>query len=117
MTRREDPALLGSPRYERLAADRYFTEPWVGRALIDCVQFRGWIWEPAAGRGDLVNVLTGAGYRVIATDLSGASLGCTIATPADFLSAVPPDVGEFSIATNPPYLKQMPARFIRHALR
>ncbi len=60
------------------------------------------IWEPAAGAGAIVDVLRGAGYTVVASDIADYGLvGCKL---IDYLAAVPPpDVG--AIVTNPPFAK------------
>lgn len=58
--------------YPRREGDRYWTEPWVTRALVRAVpeMFRegGFFWEPACGRGDMVSVLHESG-RVVASDV------------------------------------------------
>jgi hypothetical protein len=115
VTRRADPAMLGNGAFERVSGDRYYTEAWVTEALLDRVRFRGTIWEPACGRGDMVEVLRRYGYRVVASDIAGAELGCGGARAADFLTTPPLCTGEFSIVTNPPYT--LAEQFIRAALR
>lgn len=117
ITRRADPSMLGNGAFERVEYDRYWTEHWVTKALLDRIQFRGWIWEPACGRGDMVKVLIQAGYTVIMTDIAGADLGCQGAIKHNFLSdgALLNPPNEFSIITNPPYV--LAEKFIREALR
>jgi hypothetical protein len=107
-------AMLGEAGFERVEGDRYFTEPWVTKALLSCVKFRGLIWEPAAGRGDMADVLTDHGYQVMCSDIVGATLGCKNAAESDFLAHGSPGDGAFSIVTNPPYSHA--EEFIRHAL-
>jgi hypothetical protein len=107
-------AMHGESGFQRVEGDRYWTEPWVTRALLARVKFRGMIWEPAAGRGDMVNVLSAAGYKVMASDIAGASLGCSGAAETDFLACGSPGDATFSICTNPPYDRA--EAFIRKAL-
>ena len=106
--RRPDPAMLGNSGYERILSDAYYTERWVTEALLSQVRFRGAVWEPAAGRGDISVVLRGAGYNnVIESDIAWPD-------SVDFLRQRSlPDYVE-SIATNPPY--DQIVDFICHAL-
>lgn len=117
VTRRADPSMLGNGAFERVEYDRYWTQGWVTCALLERIGFRGWIWEPACGRGDMVTVLQEAGYLVIASDIAGDSLGCNIAGKHNFLTDGPVSGarGEFSIITNPPYV--LAEEFIREALK
>ena len=55
--------MLGEAGFQRIEGDRYFTEPWVTRALLSRVKFYDPIWEPACGRGDMADVLTEARLR------------------------------------------------------
>lgn len=73
--------------------DDYPTDPLWTQALCDRVRFRGKIWEPACGSGQMSKVLESNGYDVLATDLERHG--------ADFLT----HGGEWngSIITNPPY--------------
>lgn len=106
--------------YERQADDLYPTPAWVTEVLCAAVRLRGPVWEPAAGRGDMVNVLREAGYDVRASDISGDRLGCDGCVEQDFLSMSvqalsPGKYGEpFSIVSNPPYAHA--EAFIRRAL-
>lgn len=95
--------------------DLYETPPDVTRALLRNEATLGpVIWEPACGRGAMVEVLRAAGKRVIASDIQ--NLGCPDATPGvDFLMERRAPEGVTAIVTNPPYL--MADRFVRHALR
>jgi hypothetical protein len=56
-----DPAMLGVSGYDRQPHDQYFTPAWCSAALLSKVRLRGGVWEPAAGRGDMVRVLESAG--------------------------------------------------------
>lgn len=106
-----DFAMRGSG-FKRVEGDRYWTEAWVTRALLSKVAFRGVIWEPACGRGDMVEVLIEAGYKVMASDVAGDTLGCKVAAEADFLACR--QETNCSIVTNPPYT--LAEAFIRKAL-
>jgi hypothetical protein len=70
------------------------------------------VWEPAAGRGAIVNVLRGHGHTVIASDV--IDYGFPLDFVADFLTTVLPPKGCGAIITNPPY--QLATEFTRHAL-
>jgi hypothetical protein len=74
------------------------------------------IWEPACGRGNIVNVLRAAGHKVIATDL--VNYGVPITPPAyyrvDFLLEPKLPAGVEIPLTNPPY--KLAAPFVAHAL-
>jgi hypothetical protein len=107
-------AMHGESGFARAEGDRYWTEPWVTRALLERVRFRGMGWEPACGRGDMADVLREAGYAVMVSDIAGDTLGCRNAGALDFLDATSPGDGSFSIITNPPYIHA--EAFIRKAL-
>ena len=77
---------------DRHPNDLYPTHPHWTNVLFDVVKFKGPIWEPAAGNGDMVDVIKGRGYSVRATDIS---------TGQDFLKCTQPWKGD--IVTNPPY--------------
>ena len=82
-------------RQERL----YCTPPHIVKALLKREPFAGTIWEPAAGKGHIVTVLTQCGYTdVLASDLNDWGLPhCEI---GDFLvSTKEADC----IITNPPF--------------
>jgi len=87
--------------YARVARDLYPTrERWVIEALLAHIQLAGVIWEPAAGRGDLVTVLRDSGARVVASDITNH--GFPLDTMLDFTTGqVPPAPFEI-IVTNPP---------------
>jgi hypothetical protein len=108
-----DPAMRGSG-FARVEGDRYWTEAWVTRALLSKVRFRGTIWEPACGRGDMAHVLFANGYKVIISDIAGDTLGCVGASRTNFLTHGSPGDATFSIVTNPSYT--LAEAFIRKAL-
>jgi len=75
------------------------------------------IWEPACGRGAIVNVLRDAGHDVVASDIE--DYGIPITAPGywcrDFLLEHRAPTGTEAILTNPPY--KLAADFVRHALK
>jgi len=69
------------------------------------------IWEPAAGRGAIVDVLRAHGRTVTASDIVDyGGLDFT----QDFLTTVMAPTGCGAIVTNPPY--RIASAFVRHAL-
>lgn len=94
--------------YLRLPGEAYDTPAWVTRCVLPHLPGRllvTGIWEPAAGKGQMVNALLEAGYPVLGTDIE---------TGSDFLqrSGLPHQVG--GIVTNPPY--SLARQFIDKAL-
>lgn len=118
MAKTDDPALYES-NYIRQDKDRYWTAPWMTSALLNTVDVPDAIWEPAAGRGDIVGVLQDYGKDVVASDidLSEFDTGLCDFFVGDFLESVPPD-GVRGIITNPPYNvpRGIAKKFIEHAL-
>ena len=94
--------------------DFYPTPPEATRALLRRESFDHYIWEPAAGNGALVNVLTEAGHGVIAADLNQYGF-CKAGI--DFLmeSNLPEVLRPVRhLITNPPY--RLAEDFISHAI-
>lgn len=95
--------------------DLYETPSVATLALMRAEKLPRRIWEPAAGRGAIVNVLEGAGHDVLATDL--VDYGCGYPGGVDFLI---PGIaesyfsGQQAIVTNPPFKNA--AQFIERAL-
>lgn len=114
MSKKNTDSAMHISGFERVEGDRYWTESWVTKALLSRIHFRGIIWEPACGRGDMAEVLVDNGYKVMISDISGDTLGCTNAAKADFLTHSYPGDSTFSIITNPPYT--LAEEFIRKAL-
>lgn len=91
--------MIGESGYERIALDAYQTPPWCVDVLLDMVAFRGDIWEPACGEGNISKRLEARGHRVYSSDIADHGYG---AICADFLARRGQEwVG--SIITNPPY--------------
>ena len=97
-------------------ADLYETPPEATLALLRAENLPHRIWEPACGRGAIVNVLRAAGYEVVATDL--VNYGPPITPPGyygrDFLMERKAPDGCEAIITNPPY--RLAEQFVAHAL-
>jgi len=97
--------------YERRTNDQYWTPAWVTRCLLRRFNPIGTIWEPAAGRGDMVDAMLGLGNGIHATDidlqpyhesLQGAVRQRLLTWDRwDFYVDPPFKYG--SIITNPPY--------------
>ena len=81
--------------------DLYETSPAAVTALLRVEPLPRRIWEPAAGRGAIVNVLRAAGHEVLASDLVDYGNSTHFAR-RDFLMELAPDGCEL-VLTNPPY--------------
>jgi hypothetical protein len=92
--------------------DLYETPACATNALADVERLPHWLWEPASGRGAIVNVLRDRGHVVIATDIR--DYGFALHSVADFLTQTRAPDGCDAIITNPPY--QIATEFTRHAL-
>ena len=92
--------------------DLYSTPPDAVRALLKAEPLPSGIWECAAGRGAIVNVLRDAGHPVIASDI--VDHGFPLHFVGDFLEQTGMPAGCECIVTNPPF--KIVDRFIAHAL-
>jgi hypothetical protein len=79
---------------------------------MDAEQLPRCIWEPAAGRGAIVQVLRDAGHTIITSDL--VDYGFQLDFVGDFLAQTTAPSGCECILTNPPF--KIVDRFIAHAL-
>lgn len=104
--------MYGESGFARREADAYFTEPWVTACLAGRVSFRGRVWEPACGRGDMSKALQAQSYDVFSTDVR--DWGADVQYLKDFLTHLEVPAGCESIVTNPPY--DAAESFIQHAL-
>jgi hypothetical protein len=93
-------------------ADLYSTPPCAVEALLLVEQLPRSVWEPAAGRGAIVNVLRDCGHTVIASDIH--DYGFALHFVGDFLAQKKAPAGCEAICTNPPY--QIATEFVAHAL-
>lgn len=94
--------------------DYYPTPPIATFSLINSHDFRGKIWEPAAGKGHIFDELKRLGKECIGTDLYDRG-HTDITSDIDFLRAQkPPEVK--NIITNPPYKDDLAELFLKKAL-
>ena len=96
--------------YKRLPLEFYQTPPGVTEIILPHIPKRvSRIWEPAAGDGQMADVLLDAGYAVRASDIQ---------TGTDFFKIKTMPVGTTAIVTNSPYGNQgrVAQHFIEHAL-
>ena len=85
---------------EERRGDCYDTDPVAVRALLEVERLPHRIWEPAAGKGNIVSALRAAGHEVVATDLNNR--GCPDCLDRiDFL--LPCNTVCDAIVTNPPF--------------
>jgi len=96
--------------------DCYSTPSVAVEALLRVEKLPRRLWEPACGRGAIVNVLRTAGHDVVATDL--VNYGEPITPPGyygvDFLLERKLPRGCKAIVTNPPF--RLAEEFVAHAL-
>jgi hypothetical protein len=96
--------------------DLYETPAVAVEALLRVESLPHYLWEPACGRGNIVNVLRAAGHEVVASDL--VDYGIPITAPGyygvDFLMEHRLPNGTQAIVTNPPY--RLAEQFVAHAL-
>lgn len=93
--------------------DLYETPTCAIEALVAVEKLPHHIWEPACGRGAIVNVLRERGHTVWATDL--CDHGCPQSQwKVDFLMERQSRIDVEAIVTNPPY--SLAQKFVEHAL-
>jgi hypothetical protein len=81
--------------------DCYSTPAVAIEALLTVESLPHHIWEPAAGRGNIVRYLRDAGHVVVASDIWHYDFALDF--EADFLAQVQAPAGTELILTNPPY--------------
>jgi hypothetical protein len=96
--------------------DLYETPPAAVEALIRVEALPARIWEPACGRGAIVNVLRARGHAVTASDLVDYGIPITAEGHylRDFLTECHAPVGTDTIVTNPPF--KIAGEFVEHAI-
>jgi hypothetical protein len=99
------------PHAER-GLDSYPTPRIAIEALLHVETLPHCIWEPAAGRGAIVNVLREHGHAVIASDVHDYG---GLHFVGDFLAQEKMPAGCEAIVTNPPF--KIAGPFVEHALR
>ena len=87
--------------------DYYPTPVWGTLALLKYVNFNGSVLEPCCGDGAMSEVLEGAGYEVVSSDIIDRGFGEVI----DFLNIKKPYA---NIVTNPPF--NIAETLLTHAL-
>jgi hypothetical protein len=96
--------------------DCYETPACAVEALLRAEQLPLRIWEPACGRGRIVDVLRAHGHEVVATDL--IDYGLPFTPPGyygrNFLRETSLPAGTGAILTNPPFM--IVEKFVAHAL-
>jgi hypothetical protein len=93
--------------------DCYSTPPVAVDALLRVETLPHYIWEPAAGHGNIVRVLREAGHVVIASDVKHYTFPLDF--EADFLQETKARARVELILTNPPY--KYATEFVEHALK
>jgi hypothetical protein len=92
--------------------DLYETPAVAVEALLRVEKLPHGIWEPAAGRGAIVNVLRSHGHAVTASDI--IDYGFPLNFVVDFLTTTKRPAGCGAIVTNAPF--RILDKFARHAL-
>lgn len=112
-TRRNGLTATGRAPLAERGDDLYETPTEATLALLRAEKLPHYLWEPAAGRGAIVEVLRTAGYTVLASDL--VDYGCpTHFTRRDFLMELKAPERCEAIITNPPF--KLASQFAAHAL-
>jgi hypothetical protein len=102
----------GSHTFAERGDDLYETPPCATEALLRVEQLPVQVWEPAAGRGAIVNVLRARGHTVATNDI--VDYGFPLDSVADFLTVTQAPAGVDCVLTNPPF--QIIGKFVIHAL-
>ena len=100
------------PLAER-GADCYDTPPVAVEALLRVEQLPHYLWEPAAGHGNIVDVLRAHGHEVIGSDIADYGRPDFFSDHNFLLGHKAPDGCE-CIVTNPPF--KLAQQFVAHAL-
>jgi hypothetical protein len=97
-------------------SDLYETPECATLALLRAESLPRRIWEPACGRGAIVNILRAHGHEVVASDLVdyGVPVTCPGYRNVDFLTKRRAPEGTQAILTNPPF--KLANEFVEHAL-
>jgi hypothetical protein len=103
----------GRDSFQERGDDFYETPPEATLALLKAERLPKHIWEPAAGRGAIVNVLREHGHMVYATDLIDYQQEAQEGR-VDFLLEYRAPIGCDAIVTNPPF--KLVDQFIRRAV-
>ena len=104
-----------------LADDSWYVEPGdCTTALLQVERFRGEVWDPACGGGNIVKAIRATGRGAHGTDIVDRgwdSDRVMFRGVRDFLQTEPSDFPADNIITNPPFGRgALTEAFIRHAL-
>jgi hypothetical protein len=103
--------------YDERGHDLYETPDVATQALLRAYpQLPMKLWEFAAGRNAMVDVLRASGRQVLATDLIDYGIENPSCYGRDFLKETHWPSG-YGGCTNPPFREDLPQRFVEHALR
>ena len=91
----------------------YETRPVAVEKLLNVENLPHLVWEPAAGRGAIVNILRLRGHTVVASDIVERD-GLKLDFVADFLKTTKAPAGCDTVLTNPPF--SLAGQFVAHAL-
>lgn len=81
----------------------WYQEPrWVSQRLFEAEGFRGSVWDPAAGGGNIVLEAMAAGFTTLASDIVVRSLGLGVRNH-NFLERDPFFPNIHNIVSNPPF--------------
>ena len=83
-------------------------------ALLRVERIPSLVWEPAAGRGAIAQVLRDAGHTVVCSDIVERCFPLDLV--GDFLEHQSAPSGAECIVTNPPYNRKLLNEFVAHAL-
>jgi hypothetical protein len=112
-TRRNGLTATGRAPLAERGDDLYETPPEATQALLRAEILPAHLWEPAAGRGAIVNILRAAGHTVLASDLVDYGEPTHFARRDFLMERKAPDGCE-GIVTNPPY--KLASQFAAHSL-
>jgi hypothetical protein len=102
----------GRHRHADRGADLYETPVCAIEPLVAAGHLPQRLWEPAAGRGAIVDVLRGHGHSVVCSDIQ--DYGYPLDFVADFLKVKTAPTDCTCILTNPPY--RIATEFAAHAI-
>lgn len=116
MTNLTNAYIINQNSTTRKTNDFYPTAPIATLSLLKNHIVPKRIWEPAAGKGHISKELIRNGHEVISTDLySYENSLVDIEGGVDFMEAAPRNVD--GIITNPPYMNNLPQKFIEKGLQ